>query len=236
LWPGSNPVGRMVKLGQSHSSRPWLPVIGVAKAAWLGFPREPDALHDGTIYVVRADNPPLREVVVRATGNKGATATALSRAVLASLAEPRNVVVRPWLADYQDSLVARRFIASLFALLGGIAVLLSSVGLYGVLAYAVSRRTREFGVRLALGARPGDVIRTVAHDGAVMVLAGIGAGAFVAMAGGTLLSFWIWDLHPADVVSLVAAEAVLAVASFAACLSPLLRAARADPSEILRAS
>jgi ABC-type lipoprotein release transport system permease subunit len=76
----------------------------------------------------------------------------------------------------------------------------------------------------------------VTHDGAVMVLAGIGAGAFVAMAGGTLLSFWIWDLHPADVVSLVAAEVVLAVASFAACLSPVLRAARADPSEILRAS
>ncbi|MDQ3950304.1 MAG: FtsX-like permease family protein, partial [Gemmatimonadota bacterium] len=236
LWPGSDPVGRMIKLGHSRSPRPWLPVIGVAKSAWLGFPHEPYEQHNGTIYVVKADSSPFRDVVVRTTGDMGGTAMALSRAALASWPQLQNVVVEPWLADHQASLVARRFIAALFALFGVVALLLSTVGLYGVLAYAVSRRRREFGVRLALGARPRDVVRVVAHDGAVMVLAGIGVGAFVAMAGGTLLTFWIWDLHPADVVSLVAAEVVLAVAAFAACLSPALRAARADPSEVLRAS
>jgi ABC-type antimicrobial peptide transport system permease subunit len=105
-----------------------------------------------------------------------------------------------------------------------------------VLAYAVGRRTREFSVRLALGARPRDMIRMAAHDGAVMVLTGIGAGAFIAMTAGTLLDYWIWDLHPADAVSLVAAEALLAVAALTACLGPTLRAARTDPSAILRVS
>jgi ABC-type antimicrobial peptide transport system permease subunit len=226
----------MIKLGRSRSSRPWLPVIGVAKSAWLGFPYEPYEQHPGTIYVVRADGARHPDVVVRASGDVGATSMALSRAVLASLPRTHNVVVEPWLASYQVSLVARRFMAGLFAFLGAVALILSSVGLYGVLAYAVSRRTRELGVRLALGARPRDVVRMVAHDGTVMVLAGIGAGAFVAMAAGTLLDYWLWDLHPADAVSLVAAELGLAVASFAACLTPVLRAARTDPAEVLRAS
>jgi predicted permease len=236
LWPGSDPVGRMIKLGRSRSSRPWLPVIGVAKSAWLGFPYEPYEQHQGTIYVVRADGARHPQVVVQATGHVGTTSMALSRAVVASLPRTHSVVVEPWLADYEASLVARRFIAGLFAFLAAVALVLSSVGLYGVLAYAVSRRTRELGVRLALGARPRDVVRMVAHDGAVMVLAGIGVGAFVAMAAGTLLDFWLWDLHPADAVSLVAAEVVMGAASLAACLSPVARAARADPCEILRAS
>jgi predicted permease len=236
LWPGSDPVGRMIKLGHARASRPWLPVIGVAKSAWLGFPNEPYARHEGTVYVVRADPGRFPRVVVRAAGDVGATSMAVSRAVLSSWPQPHNVTVEPWLARYESSLVARRFIAMLFAILCMVALALSSVGLYGVLAHAVARRTRGFGVRLALGARPRDMIRMVAHDGAVMVLAGVGLGAFVAMAGGTLLSFWIWDLHPADVVSLVAAEVVLTLASIAACLAPTLRAARADPSEILRAS
>ncbi|MFN2564864.1 MAG: ADOP family duplicated permease [Gemmatimonadaceae bacterium] len=236
LWPGSDPVGRMIKLGHSRAFRPWLPVVGVAKSAWLAFPNDPYARHEGTIYVVRADGPRFPHVVVRATADMGATSMALSRIVLASWPRSRSVIVESWLADYEASLVARRFMAALFALLGVIALVLSSVGLYGVLAYAVSRRSREFGVRLALGARPRDVVRMVAHDGAVMVLAGIGVGAFAAMAGGTLLSSWIWDLHAADVVSLVAAELLLAIVAVAVCVFPALRAARADPAETVRAS
>ncbi len=94
---------------------------------------------------------------------------------------------------------------------------------------------REFAVRIAVGAPSQDVLKLVAHDAAVMILAGTAIGAFLAMWGSTLLGDWLYNVYHTDALSLVMAELVLFAAGFAACLQPALRAMRADPIEILRA-
>jgi ABC-type antimicrobial peptide transport system permease subunit len=103
-----------------------------------------------------------------------------------------------------------------------------------VLVFAVGQRTREFGVRLALGARPAAVFRLVLRDGSVLLLAGTAVGAVVAMWTAHLLGAWLYGLPATDVWSLVLAEGVLAVTSLAACSVPAWRATRADPVDVLR--
>jgi len=114
-------------------------------------------------------------------------------------------------------------------------LVLATIGLYGVVSYSVSQRMREFAVRIAVGAPAREVVTLVTHDAAVMVLAGTGIGAFLAMWGSTLLGDWLYDVHHTDAAALVIAEGVLFLAGFAACIQPALRAMRANPVEILRA-
>ena len=103
----------------------------------------------------------------------------------------------------------REFVAAVFGLVAALALGLAAAGLYGVLAYTVSQRTREFGIRLALGASRRSVFGLVLRDGAVMVLAGVGMGAIFAMWVAKLLSVWLYTVHPTDAGTLVGAEAVL---------------------------
>jgi ABC-type antimicrobial peptide transport system permease subunit len=146
------------------------------------------------------------------------------------------VVVRPWLDDLDNKRAADGFLASVFAAFAGFGLVLCAVGLYGVLAYTVSRRLREFAVRIALGARRRDVIRLVLHDAAVTALAGVGIGAFFAL---WITRSIIDDLSGfpyAAVIALLVAESILLAAAFVASLGPVHRAATADPVEVLRAS
>jgi ABC-type antimicrobial peptide transport system permease subunit len=128
------------------------------------------------------------------------------------------------------------FIARLFVFLAICGLGLACLGLYGVLAHAVSRRTREFGIRIALGATHQDVFRLVMHEGTVMFLAGTAIGAFVAMGMAQLVNALLYKVGFTDVLSLVASELILCCVAFLACLSPARRAMRADPVEILRAT
>ena len=114
-----------------------------------------------------------------------------------------------------------------------VAVLLAAIGIYGVMAYSVRRRTREIGTRVALGAGRGDIIRLVMREGgaitAVGVIAGLGAGLLAARS----LSAVLYGVPPADPLSLIAAAAVLAATGMAACYVPARRAARVDPAQTL---
>jgi ABC-type antimicrobial peptide transport system permease subunit len=128
------------------------------------------------------------------------------------------------------------FMASLFGAFGLFGLALCAVGLYGVLAYTVSRRLREFAVRVALGARRRDVARIVIHDAAVTALAGVGIGAFIALSVTRAIAAAMSGLPYATVVALVLAELVLFGAATLAALGPVRQAASANPVEILRAS
>ncbi len=142
----------------------------------------------------------------------------------------------PWLFYFDDMVAAREFMAGLFGLFGVFALFLSSMGLNAVLSYAVGRRMREFGVRIALGAQRPDILRLVLSEGTVLILAGVAIGAVVAMWSAQLLTHWLYDINPTDVVALVGAELVLIVVSLIACAIPGLRATKADPIEVLRAT
>ena len=188
------------------------------------------------MYVVRAASVGVQtRLVIRAAGDPAKLAVAVSRS-LRSVAPRGNYGVYPLLYGYDAALQSRTFLAQLFASMGSFALVLAAVGMYGVLGYAVSRRIREFAVRLALGAQPSDLLKSVLHDGLVMALAGTGLGAFIALRSAFLLENFLEDVYPTDVGTLVVAEAVLIAVTIVACLAPALRAMRADPIEILRAT
>jgi putative ABC transport system permease protein len=147
----------------------------------------------------------------------------------------RFVSVRPYDWERDAEIASRDFLAKVFVAMGAVGLALATLGLYGVLAYAVTRRMREFAVRVALGAEPPTLYRMVMHDGLVMLLAGTGIGAFLALASSYVFNAILIGVYPTDAVSLVAAEAVLLAVGLAATLVPARRAVRANPLDILRA-
>ena len=119
--------------------------------------------------------------------------------------------------------------------MGGVGLALAALGLYGVLAYAVGRRMREFGVRIALRAEPRVLFRMVLQEGLVMLLAGTGVGAVLALTSSYVFNSVLIGVYPTDAISLVAAEAVLIAVGLGATMTPAVRAARANPLDIIRA-
>lgn len=240
LWPrGADPVGRMLKLGDAESGARWLPVLGVARQV-RDFSAEPFADPDPVIYVVIPNDSAVhRTLVVHVAREDDAALAERVRRMLRATVPGASwgfVFISPYSEGAEDMARVRAFLAGIFSTFSAFALLLAAVGLYGVLAYSVGQRMREFGVRVALGARPADLLRLVLHEGAVMLLAGTAIGALFAMWAGTLLDAWLYDVYHTDAVALVSSEAMLVGVALLACLIPALRASRADPMEILRAS
>jgi predicted permease len=235
LWPDGRAVGRLVRI---DPDRAWVRVVGVARRALAGGPGSgPDPAPRGAVYQAwRPRQIPAYgwQLAIRASGLDGAAAMALRRGIVDALGS-RMLFVEPWLMHFDDELRARFFLMDVFAAFSTFALLLAAVGLYGVVSYAVSRRMREYAVRIALGAARGDMMKLVARDAGAMTLAGIGLGAFVAMGCSSLLEGWLYNVYHTDALSLVMAEAVLLIAAVAATAHPAIRAMRADPIEILRA-
>jgi ABC-type antimicrobial peptide transport system permease subunit len=124
--------------------------------------------------------------------------------------------------------------AQMLATFGLVALLLAVAGLYGVKAYAVAQRTREIGIRMALGASAGDTQRLILHDGFRVTMVGIGAGLLLALGLGQLLASMLWDVKGADPVVFLSAPLVLMAVALVACYVPARRAARVDPMVALR--
>lgn len=136
-------------------------------------------------------------------------------------------------AEYDEQLRVARLTTLLFVALAAFALLLSAVGIYGVLNYAVGLRTREFAMRTALGAQTPDLLRIIVRDAMEMVLGGTAVGATASL----VVGFSVFQA-PGGVgaLALVAAEAVVIAASLAACIAPTRRALRADPVDLLRST
>ena len=140
-------------------------------------------------------------------------------------------------AQYLDSnldLWIVRVGAALFSIFGGLALGLAVVGLYAVKAYSVARRTREIGIRMALGAQPGMVLRLILREGLVMLLSGIALGLLLAAAAGKILSGILYQVSALDLIAFTAAPMLLAAAALVATWLPAHRAARLNPVEALR--
>ena len=235
LFRGEDPIGQLIKLGPREADLAWIPVVGVVQNASLKFERDPDLPPHPKVYVMEPGSR-FRDVVVRTNNSDPTVPLLIKERIETAVPGPNLSFVNSWRGQFESEVRTRSFLAGLFGVFGLFALALAAVGLYGVLTYAVSQRMREFGVRLALGAQTRDVLRLVLHDGAVMILAGTGLGAFIAMWAGTLLQQWLYSVPPTDVVSLLGAEVVLVIVSLIACLVPALHATTADPLETLRAT
>ncbi len=237
LWPGMSPVGRLLKLGSDTSRAPWVRVIGVIHPVQLQFQTDPDLVPLPAIYVVgRGMGGSWRELVVRTSSDEASTVLNLQRYVGMMLGGKGYVSFRSWVAQYEVEITQRQSTAYVFELIGLFALALSTVGLYGMLSYAGAQRSREFAMRIALGARSVDVVRLVLHDALVLVLGGTAVGAFVGMWGAEIIKRLLYSVDPMDATALVAAEAVLIGVSLAAALGPAIRATRADPVDLLRST
>lgn len=229
FFPGGNALGQRIRLGDPNGAPH--EIVGVARDVII------DEFGEGSrpfVYVPhdgRADDASV--IAWTATGG-AATLRALEETVHAI--DPAVAVFDPMtmqqhLADRMDG---ERGLSRLLASAAAIALGLAGFGLYGVVAYTVSRRTREIGVRIALGARTDDIRRLFIADGARLALWGLAAGTLPAIGVGVLLSNVLFGIHPADVRALAAAALLLSAGALTASYVPARRAMRVDPMIALR--
>ena len=176
---------------------------------------------------------PMSLVVRTATNPAG-----VSSSVEAAVQRVNQNVPVLQVATMQDvvatSLSQPRFNTLLLGAFAGLALLLAAVGIYSVLSYSVKRRVNEIGIRMALGARVGDVLRMVVYEGMKLALAGVLIGAVVALVFGRVMSSLIYAVHPGDPLTFLAVTVTLAAVAFLASAVPAYRAARIDPMKALR--
>jgi ABC-type antimicrobial peptide transport system permease subunit len=173
-------------------------------------------------------------LAVRTRGDPVALTAAVRRAVAAL--DPTLPIsdIQPMTQFVSDSIQQPRFRTTLLGLFGITALLLAILGIYGVIAYDVGRRTREIGIRLALGARNGDVVRLVVRQGLALTGAGLAAGAIAAALLTRFLSTLLFETRALDAVVYGGVAIVLLSAGLAACWIPARRALRLDPIRVLR--
>jgi putative ABC transport system permease protein len=244
FWPGQDPIGRRIKWGLPGSAAPWNEVIGIAGDVIDGPITSTPIIH---VYVPYADVPDaalgapvgglLRQVTIGAHAETDAAAlTSSVRAAVASLDRSLALTDVTTMEDVVREVTApQRFSAAVMALFAAGALLMAGIGLYGVLAFTVAQRTREMGVRLALGARAGEVLRLVIREGMTLAAVGLVCGLAGAVAAVRLLSAQLFRTEVYDPVTFVAAPLVLALAALLACYVPARRAATVDPIAALRA-
>jgi putative ABC transport system permease protein len=175
------------------------------------------------------------KLIVRGRGEAAALLIPSLRAIIHDLdpaiPAPDISLVR---SSYAAELAAPRFNTVLLAIFAGLALVLAAVGLFGVLSYTVSRRTREIGIRVALGARADDVRSLVVRQGMFPVLTGLVLGVLAAFFTARLLTSLLYGVAPHDTIAFVAAGAVLTATALLACYLPARRATRVDPMTALR--
>ncbi len=234
LWGDGDPLGRQIRFGSDDA--PPLTIVGVAADARYDEIGEAPAPF---LYLPCLQLPPFRSettLLVRTDGPADALVSQL-RHELAAL-EPHMPLTRPGtLAQYvRERADKERGVSSLLAAAGGLALLLASLGLNGVMAFAVARRTRETGIRLALGARPADITRAFLAQGVRMALAGIAIGGVASILAARALVGMVFGAAPGDVGVYGLAAAALAGSAALASWAPAHRASRVDPMEALRES
>jgi ABC-type lipoprotein release transport system permease subunit len=170
---------------------------------------------------------------VKAAGSLNAVAADLSR-TLSRVAPGAELRIRPFTAQVESSMRRERLMARLASFFGILALVLAAVGLYGLLAYAVAQRTAEVGIRIALGAEPGAVVRMMLARGMYPVVAGILIGLPAAWWTTRFISTLLYGLKPFDPLTIGAATATLTAVALAAGFIPARRAARVDPMTSLR--
>ncbi len=233
-WPGEEPLGKRFKLGEAESRRPWLTIVGVVadvRQEEMDAPAAPEMyLPQRQSYIYFAP----RELVVRAAVEPLTLAAAVRAAVHA--VDPDQPVAN--LQTMEDILSGnssmRRAVMLLWSVFAALALLLAALGLYGVISYFVTQHTPEIGVRMALGARPRDVLRLVLRQGFRLVLGGGAAGFLGALTLTRLMKSLIFGIGAIDPLTFALAPLLLGVIALAACWIPARRATRVDPLVALR--
>ena len=230
-WAGADPIGAAIEFGNMDGDVRPLTIIGiVGDTREYGLEQPPRP----TLYVNLRQRPRFTTTVVMRTSQEPRGVAAAARAVLAKAAPEVPPRFRTFQGIYAASLGARRFNLTLVAVFAGTALLLAVAGIYGVMACTVSQRRREIGVRVALGATPGQVFRSVLGQGLKVTAIGVVAGIAGALALSRTVASLLFGVTPTDPLTFAAVVAVLMAAAMLACYVPAARAIGVDPMEALR--
>jgi putative ABC transport system permease protein len=237
-WPAEDPLGKRVRRLRAGSPGPWMTVVGVVKDVKedrFGYRINRPVWY--APYAQQTSRAPVSlplNLVVRTVGDPASVASSAREAVRAIDPGQPVATVMPMRDHLSDVLLTERFSAILMGTLAALGLLLAAIGLYGVMAYSVGRRTGEIGLRMALGARPRDVMSLVIGDGLWLIAAGLVLG----IAGGglvtRLLAAMLYGVSPTDPATFAFVLLTLVSVALAACAIPARRASRVDPLVALR--
>jgi putative ABC transport system permease protein len=231
FWPNQDPIGKRIKVGAPGSQNPWMTIVGVVdEVKYRGLPENPT--RDPDLYLPYLDRAS-QGVVVRTHVEPSSVASAVRAAI-----RDGNASILAFNARTLADLVAQqssasRFTSWLLSVFAATALVLSVVGLYGIMSYLVAQRTREFGIRLALGASRLEIVRRVMRDGTWRVAIGAAIGLVATTGLARLLAGLVYGVGTFDMSSLLAV-ATLVVVAIVACGIPAVRATRIDPAIALR--
>ncbi|MEP7339761.1 MAG: ABC transporter permease, partial [Acidobacteriota bacterium] len=231
-FPHEDPLGRRIKVGASESAALWRTIVGVSgdvTRAWLDREIQP------LLYLPNQQLPDRNAYfVVRASGVPMSALPAV-RAQIAALDDKLPLYeIKSHEQAIADSMAGIRLVAALMVMFGALALALAAVGVYGVMAYAVSQRTHEIGVRMALGARPQDVLRLVVRQALKLAALGLAIGLPVALALGRVMASALFGVIALDPLTFVGFTMLLLLVALLACWIPARRATKVDPLIALR--
>jgi hypothetical protein len=232
LWSGEEPLGKRIKIGGENYNAPWMTVVGVVG----------DTKHYSLV-----EEPPMRfykayaqaawnsmTLVVRSEVDVSSLSTAVRREVMAVDRNQPVFNARTFTQLFSSSISQQRFLALLMAAFAGLALLLAVIGIYGVIAYSVAQRTREIGIRVALGAQTSDVLRLVIRQGMTLTVIGVALGLIVSFALTRFMEKSLFGVSATDPLTFTSIALLLAVVALLACYVPARRATKIDPIVALR--
>jgi len=235
FFPAEDPVGRRLSFGDAEegAKRKWLTIVGVVGDIMQ---RPSDRHPDAAVWLPLAQHPDnFMSAVLRVQGDPAGYARAAADAVLATRGDIPIYYPLPLAKVASDAMWSQRFFGGLFASFAVLALFLAALGIYGVMAYSVSQRTQEIGVRMALGAEPRVVVTMMLRQGLRLVALGLALGFAGAWFSAQLLSSLLYGVSPHDPPTFAAVPALLAAVALVACWLPSRRATRIDPIVALRA-
>jgi putative ABC transport system permease protein len=242
FFPGQDPIGKQiddpVTIGEANETGAPITIVGVVPHARIHAPGDQYDLRNLPVMYFSAAQFPTKHQTLIVRAANGHDPHSLLPAIKREIAsvDPEQAVSETATLDESigQSLAPRRLSMTLLAVFAGLALCLASVGLYGVMGLAVTQRTRELGIRLALGASRSDLLRLVLGQGAVLVGIGLAAGLLGAFVASRALRGVLYNVAPLDPAALISALVTLSLVALIACFLPARRASRVDPIEALR--
>lgn len=232
FWPGENPIGKRLKAGLILSTSAWLTIVGVVGDVKSDSLEAAGAPH---VYLPLFQSPPYNSVVyLRTAGDAGSYGESVRREVQSVDPNIPTYAVRSMDDVVARSMSERRFALDILGFFGLVALLLAAIGIYGVMTYTFSQRTQEIGIRIALGAQRGHILRLAIGEGMLLVAIGLGLGLLGALVLTRYLRSMLFAVTPTDPLTFATIAAILSLVALFACFIPAQRATQVDPLVALR--